>query len=351
MKTPFGTDRARGRTAASTSSWSMPPQRPFAQRKPAGPRGIPVTPVSAPAIASTVQRELDERQQEIFDTLPGLIAGHPLEALQLLETLDAADLGAIVAELSGDDFEVLMTQVRGDSMGLKPFALPYAELIDTIRHERIAATAEGMEESFDWIASGLSDQLRPALSGRNVRSDNPQQYKTNSFTTWIVQNGAEPTEESSMNCWESCLFAGYKAGILPKVALTTIYQGAIQGTHAAARRAMGNLVQQGVQEPTVQMVSQQVNAAYREALGVYLGVNEAEPWQEDDPPPPRGSLVFFNGVSHVALSLGSEKDGSPEVMSLWYLPGPEPKFKRTTLAKILEGTNGDYNISVGPVPW
>lgn len=349
MKSLFGTDRARGRTASSSSSWSMPPQRPFAQRKPAAPRGIAVTPVSAPASASTIQRVTDE-QQEILDSLPALIAGQPLRALQLLDSLDAADLSAIVAALSDDDFDVLLTQVRGESAGLVPFALPYAELVDTIRHERVAAVAETMEGNLNWIASGLSDRLTPSLSGRNVRSGD-QSYKTNAFTTWLVNNGPEPALDSSMNCWESCLFAAYRAGILPKGALFTIYQGAIKRTHMTAQTEMSKIAQEQHVQPTLQMVSQQVNAAYQEALGVYLGVNEAEPWQEDDAAPPRGSLVFFNGVAHVALALGNLKNGSPEVMSLWYLPGPQPVMKRASIEEILANAHNEYNITFGPVPW
>lgn len=349
MKTPFGTDRARGRTASSTSSWSMPPQRPFAQRKPAAPRGLPVTMSAPAAVVPAVQRELDEEQQEVFNTLPGLIAEQPLEALKLLDGLDGTDFPAFVAELSSGDFEALMTQVRGDSMGLQPFAQPYADLIGDIRHERIAATAEGMEESFDWIASGLSSNLTPALQGRNRQSDDDG-YKTNHFTTWIVKNGAEPTKESSMNCWESCLFAGYKAGILPKSALVTIYLEAVKRTQATARAEMKKIADEQGVTPTLEMVSKPVNDAYQDALGVFLGANEAEPLPEDALPP-RGYLLFFNGVSHVALSLGSEKDGSPEVMSLWYLPGPQPKLMRTTLKDLLKNAVSHYDVTMGPVPW
>lgn len=233
-------------------------------------------------------------------------------------------------------------------MGLQAFAQPYADLIGDIRNERIASSAEALEGKLDWVTSGLSDQLNPSTQGKNPTGV-VKSYRTNHFTTWI-RGGVEPTDASSMNCWEACMYAGYKAGIFSKKMLFTIYLEASKATKATAQAEMSKLADKGVEKPTLEMVDQPVQQAYKEALGAFLGAQDGDKWKADEAPP-RGYLLFFNGVSHVALSLGNLVDESPEVMSLWNMPGPQPVFQRTTLAKIFGEANGDYDITMAPAPW
>jgi hypothetical protein len=293
-----------------------------------------------------VQR-VTEEQQEIVDSLPPLILSKPDKALELFAELEAADFRAVVAALSRESIDELMTNVRNGA-GLAPFAQPYADLIGDIRNERIASSAEALEGKLDWVTSGLSEKLNPSQTGRNPTALVSGQ-RTNHFTTWIL-GGGEPTDESSMNCWEACLYAGYKAGIFSKGMLYTIYLEASKFTKATAQKEMSALADQGI-APKLDLVAKPVQAAYQQALGAFLGAQEGEKWEEDDAPPPRGYLLFFNGVSHVVLSLGSLSEESPEVMSLWNMPGPHPVFQRTTLAKILSEASNQYAITMAPPPW
>jgi len=334
----------RGQSSTSNGSRDSPwAPRPFAAPRP---RAAPAVPVATGGAAGSVQRVLSEAQQEVFDNLPGLIAGQPERALELLAEQDAADFRAFVAALSREDVDELMAKVRTGA-GLAPFAQPYADLIGDIRNERIASSAEAMAGQLNWVTSGLTESLKPSPTGRNPQSATPNAQLTNNFTTWLNRGDApEPTGLSNMNCWEACLFAGYKAGIFTKAILLQIYEEAIRFTHQVAR---AELAKQGP-EKSVQAAIKPIQAAYQQAMGAFLGAQEGEELDEDEPPP-RGYLLFFNGVSHVALSLGNMVDESPEVMSLWYLPGPQPVFKRTTLAKILADATSHYDITMAPPPW
>jgi len=73
-------------------------------------------------------------------------------------------------------------------------------------------------------------------------------------------------------------------------------------------------------------------------------------------PPPRGSIVFMNGLAHVALSLGSKNAaGDSEIMSLWHLPFvPGTKqhnsaYQRTTIEGVLGGVS-DLIAAGGSLP-
>ncbi|MFZ6027583.1 MAG: WXG100 family type VII secretion target [Chloroflexota bacterium] len=74
--------------------------------------------------------------------------------------------------------------------------------------------------------------------------------------------------------------------------------------------------------------------AYYDTLGAELGVNDATAWQHGDSAPPAGSLIFFNGLEHVAISTGRTNNGEVEIMSLWIYPD-ESIFQNSTLRAAL----------------
>jgi hypothetical protein len=106
--------------------------------------------------------------------------------------------------------------------------------------------------------------------------------------------------------------------------------------------------------------------AYTNVISGALGFAGAVPWKIGDPPPPRGNIVFFNGVGHVAISTGNLVNGESEVMSLWLLPVSGPgefnsRLQRTTIEDIIAGRTdviprypgGSAHVAIkhGPNPW
>lgn len=89
-----------------------------------------------------------------------------------------------------------------------------------------------------------------------------QELPSNQLTMWVVGTRKDdPTDESSMSCWESCLYTGFKAGIFSKGLIVQIYKLAVAHTHQTARKEMSKLAET-IEKPTVDMVAQPVQAAY-----------------------------------------------------------------------------------------
>jgi len=85
--------------------------------------------------------------------------------------------------------------------------------------------------------------------------------------------------------------------------------------------------------------------AYYDSLKNSFGVNNAQSWYYDPTRhapkriPPAGSLIFFNGLDHVAISMGTtDGNGNVEIMSLWVLP----KDKDEQLVHTAQHTTIEY---------
>ena len=168
------------------------------------------------------------------------------------------------------------------------------------------------------------------------------------FASWIRggdenQNKPAANAVSTMNCWEGVLFAGYLAGKLTYVQLTTIHNQAAQAgglVDPAGTGTMGAMT------------------AYYNALGQFLNVHNSNLWNPNAVPPPAlpmGNIVFFTDqalptnmdkLSHVAISLGG-RGGNARLMSLWYLPGQ--RFRYLTVAQMLVAFPS--TVYTAPCPW
>jgi Domain of unknown function (DUF4157) len=219
-----------------------------------------------------------------------------------------------------------------------------AALLDRVKTERLVATAEGMQGQLRWAgASGPdeSDHYRIRTTTRRPTDDafapgsaNPGAVETNTneFAVW-VRGGAEPTTTSQMNCWEMVLFSGYRAGVIPRAWITRVHQRAASAGDAASSPE-----------------------AYQEVLANGLGFASATTWTSGTAVP-RGNVVFFDGLAHVAISTGNVTGGRQEVMSLWILPGRSGGTlnsvnQRTTIeALVANGIVAITEVKHAPNPW
>lgn len=279
-----------------------------------------------------IQR-ITDAQTELYLAFKAGLETSVLEALKALSKAKTmVDFRAVVNEMTSDEANRVIHGSMKDGFGLKEEILPYAEWLGEIRNERIATSAEAMEGQLNWVkssATGLNDKVVPKKTGKTQYGEE----LTNHFTTWLRREGPAPTNDSNMNCWEACLFAGYKAGILPPWLLVNIYE--IAKAVGQAKFDAGD--------------TETLNQAYADAIANVMGAGEAT-WVSGEEIP-RGYLVFFNGASHVAISRGKlDEDGSPAVMSLWCLPGPRPNMQATSVKKINDSSQ-DFTITYGPAPF
>ena len=265
-------------------------------------------------------------------------AAAALKALSKSETMD--DFRAVVNEIAPADVNLLMQQAVTEEGLIRREVQPYIEWFGELRNELVASGAEALEGKLNWITSGAGNaggRVVPKSQGRGKDADG---YDVpgldNAFTRFLKHETNEPPQDdSNMNCWEACLYAGFKAGVFHPRVLYNIYEIAKGAGQAKMDADMGGA---------------EIIKAYGHAMGVVLGAGD-EQWQTGDGPIPRGHLVFFNGHSHVAVSRGNlDEDDTPAVMSLWYMPGPKPNMQATSIGKILDAANDDYTISYGPPP-
>lgn len=214
----------------------------------------------------------------------------------------------------------------------------FATLLSRILNERLVASAEGLNGQLYWAGSSAPDPLdgyqikqttqRPTDGDLSVIETN-----TNEFAVW-VRGGAEPTTSSKMNCWEMVLFAGYQAGVIPKAWIVQLHNDAAAAGVAA--------VSEG---------------AYYAVLENALRFSSATNWTPGTAIP-RGDIVFFGGLEHVALSTGATVGGKQEIMSLWVLPvassGALNSVTQRTTIEDLQANGIGVTIGAvkhGPNPW
>lgn len=224
------------------------------------------------------------------------------------------------------------------------------------------------------------------------------EVNTNDFAAWI-HGGSEPTDASKMNCWEAVFYSGYKAGIISQAWLMDLHKraakagdtasdgsaymavlGAALGLPAAKPLTPGGGKHTVVRGDTLSHIAatwygdatrwQPIYDANKAVIGpdpnkIAVGIKLVIPPGGNGPAkeqaPARSDLVFFDGLAHVALSLGTKNAaGNHEVMSLWILPlkGGDfnNTFQRTTIEDINGAWTGDLGygkmpVTFGPNPW
>ncbi len=187
-----------------------------------------------------------------------------------------------------------------DQAAFQSFAIPYLERAHS--QSGAAGQAEALAGQLNWTALGPPDFSNPATA-------------KSAFTRWLlVPNTPEPTDTSTMNCWELALYSAYRGGFTTKTHLQAIY------TSAAAQTGMG--------------VPREIE---RLVCGSRFTFDLTNPQSRE---PIRGDIVIFNEFAgHVAISLGTKTaSGQHEVMSLWSVPSQSGNRVFRTTIETLAGT-------------
>ncbi len=255
-----------------------------------------------------------------------------------LDTLADAAFRTDVAAMSKADTELLLNNIETTDQA------KYATLISRIRDERLVSTAEGLVGSLNWAGNSGPDagdhyQIKTKTS-RPKDTDlvdgvpgNETEIRDNDFAKWVRGVGPEPTTASQMNCWEMVLFAGFKAGVIPKPWIDAAHADA-----ATAGDAAGS------------------SSAYMAVIEARLNLSAAATWTAGTVVP-RGSMVFFNRSQHVALATGNVVGGKQEVVSLWVFPVKAGNLlnsltQRTTIEDLVaNGIVTVTEVKFGPNPW
>lgn len=200
-----------------------------------------------------------------------------------------------------------------DQATFQSFAIPYLERAQ--RQSGAAGQAEALAGQLTWTALGPPDFSNPATA-------------RSAFTRWLlVPNAPEPTDTSTMNCWELALYSAYRGGFTTKTHLQAIY------TSAAAQTGMG--------------VPREIE---RLVCGSRFTFDLSNPQSRE---PIRGDIVIFNEFAgHVAISLGTKTaSGQHEVMSLWSVPSQSGNRVFRTTIETLAGTMGLTSVSFCTPNW
>ena len=211
------------------------------------------------------------------------------------------------------------------------------------RTESLVEAAEALVGKLTWSMSGPDDGDGYKITPRSmtVSSLNPTHAHLmpvdNDFAKWIRGLSSAPSESSTMNCWEMVLYAGYKSGVISKSWLQSAHSDAAAAGAAGASKSK-----------------------YFDALRGSLNWDARTEFRGGDAVP-RGNLIFFDGMSHVAISTGKLLPaGEPghydhEVISLWLYPlTSEGKFDdkvvRTTVEALRDSANTSH-IHQTANPW
>jgi len=145
----------------------------------------------------------------------------------------------------------------------------------------------------------------------------------NDFAHWIRGGEAVPDEYSTMNCWEAVLISAFRAGVVDKSWLVKIHERAA----AAAEQVSLSFQRRGLDAPIAADAygtrMKMPYIAYGSSLmaslhsGALTRYASNDPNQAGRPAIPAGHIVFFDGLDHVALSIGTrDSHGRQQVLSL-----------------------------------
>lgn len=280
---------------------------------------------------AAAEKKLRKDAQQILSQLNGL---NEDETEKLSKLISPEQMRLLIMTLSG----------FGMDKGSKGF--------ERLKDASVVNAALNLEGKLYWAggsgADSASDYQIKTSTSRPTDDRRGDETNTNEFAEWI-RGGKEPTDSSKMNCWEAVLFSGYQAGVISKAWIFEIHQ-------KAAKQGTANGVGGNIDEGFV---------AYYEVLSEALGYSKAKTFNATKGTvPQKGDLVFFLGLAHVALALGStNSSGGHEVMSLWILPGRGArlysKFQRTTIEEIsgavdaagFDSAGALKDIRYGDSPW
>lgn len=187
----------------------------------------------------------------------------------------------------------------------------------TARGRALAAAAKLLRGSFQWVKSGPVPNNIPAhlqahfpqhaepfkpkavwsASQTDVGWDVHDAVQHNDFARWMNDGGPDPDHHAHMNCWEFVFFAAYRAGLVSKRRLSDIHE-------------MATIMARG-RNPNLYY------GVLNDALGMRTSVRAR---LTHGLIPREGDILFFDGNTHVAISLGRRwVGGNPEdrMMTLW----------------------------------
>jgi hypothetical protein len=201
-----------------------------------------------------------------------------------LAALNDADFRREVGAATRADTETFLASISPADR------VTHAALITRIKSERVIANAEQLEGHLYWAGPSGPDGTGQISTTADRPNDTrtAMEHNTNDFAVW-VRGGAEPTDASRMNCWEMVLYSAYRSGVVTKAWIVQIHANAAAG---------GN---------------------YHDTLAAAMGFGGAAVWAPGQAIP-RGQVVFFDGMAHVAIATGNVVGGEQEIMSLWILP-------------------------------
>lgn len=135
------------------------------------------------------------------------------------------------------------------------------------------------------------------------------------FGKWIVSGSPEPNKSSSiLNCWELVLYSAYKAGVMDKSRITSIYT---KFNTDFPKRKMGAFDNFNV-----------------------LKKGSEYTYDKDNPKSPKplkGDIVLFKDFpTHVTIATGKKVSGKVEIMSLW-TQNNKKTFKTTVEDLLTDG--------------
>jgi hypothetical protein len=275
-----------------------------------------------------------------------------------------------------------------------------AQLLQRFKGERIAAAALAMKDKLYWAGDGGPDDSGQVVTHTSRPPDNQPkgeatEHNTDDFAMWVRGLGPEPTDASKMNCWESVMLSAYRSGVMPKEWIFKVHEEAARGYREAVPKyynAKTNTMEYAPKGSTevsdiwgsglppadpVERARVQKDASgmeYGKVLTIALGYLESKPVtiipsrsatvrdKVSDQPgahvPQRGDIVFFDRMSHVAISLGTkDSKGEHEIMSLWSYPlasngNFNSHFQKTTIEAVRdEGKLFMAEITSGKAPW
>lgn len=240
----------------------------------------------------------------------------------------AQDAGVSIAQIRSWNPQIEHPDkiIVGMYIGLPADAIQAGKLADAIRHDtnnneclwgKVNRPCE--EEDEDNSISPTNDPVTKAslsLEGLYTWKNPPY----NDFYSYFVDGKGGENSIQTMNCWESIMFAAYKANRINKQWIKDFYEAAF-----------------AYSDP---------NYSIWQQLKAFQSIKYS-----NSQTPTAGQLVFFSGSGndpypgHVALSLGKN-----EVMSLWNRPNNNDSVQRTTVEEIVNAM-GSAHVTYGDAPW
>ncbi|OKI84541.1 hypothetical protein A6A27_40450 [Micromonospora sp. CB01531] len=183
----------------------------------------------------------------------------------------------------------------------------------------------------------------------------------NDMALWLHGKGREPTDDSTMNCWDAILFSAYQAGVIDKLWIESLYARSASAASGAVLRTIrydpDTYSYTSPSEPDRYGRDSSIpQVTYYDSIMQGMASGALQRYTIDPstgvgyPDIPSGYIIFFDGIRHVAISLGTrDAQGRLEIMNHWIFPFPHmltPNDQRnvgfmqpTTIEEIAAATN------------